>query len=238
MINTSSLIGKKIISLYNCEILGYISKFYFNKNLKVKYFVITNNCEEYVVDSSKILCLQNSSLVIRNSSSFILKENMSLILQDYILINDIEIYSTSGLELGKINNIDLDDKLNLINIQSTSNETFHKSLIFNISNNICLIKDDKNTVSLKNCRPKSVPKPKTRYNNISVSIQDDNKTNKPTIQNIKPTDTNILIDRICKKNIIAPNGEMIARLNSKITYEIVKKARLYGKLYELVKFSR
>ena len=52
------------------------------------------------------------------------------------------------------------------------------------------------------------------------------------------TDYRFLINRTITHDILALNGELIAKQNSKVTKEIINKASLYGKLMEVARYSK
>ena len=57
-------------------------------------------------------------------------------------------------------------------------------------------------------------------------------------QNKIITDFRFLIGRILSQDVIALNGEMIARKDSIVTKDIVNKASSYGKLVEIARYSK
>ena len=80
---------------------------------------------------------------------------------------------------------------------------------------------------------------------ILSELEEINNTNIPYQNNIENkqqsriiTDYRFLINRKITKDILALNGEMIAKQNSKVTKEIINKASLYGKLMEIARYSK
>lgn len=68
---------------------------------------------------------------------------------------------------------------------------------------------------------------------IKYALQDIPSTPKVILAN-----TDFLIGRKLEKNIYSQNKELIARKNSRITLEIINKAKMFYKLRELTKYSR
>lgn len=71
-------------------------------------------------------------------------------------------------------------------------------------------------------------KPKIKY-----TLKDE-----PSLPKIMFANSDFLIGRKLEKNIYSQNKELIARKNTKITLEIINKAKMFYKLRELTKFSR
>ena len=244
MIELNKIINKPVISLYNCQCLGLVSNCYVSKKWKCKYIEITNNNVQYIIETSKLLSYDNDSIIIRNSAILNLKESVELQLNQCSTLLNLDIYSTSGRMLGKINNIIFDTKYNIVSVKTDKDIELAKNSFFNISNQILLVKEPNTNIKISNCKPKSFPTAKSPYSKISVNIESETILestppkqnpiiNKPTI-----SDTSILIDRTSTKPIISNNGEVICRANARITHDIVKKARVFGKLFELIKCSK
>lgn len=60
----------------------------------------------------------------------------------------------------------------------------------------------------------------------------------PSLPKIMFANSDFLIGRKLEKNIYSHNKELIARKNTKITLEIINKAKMFYKLRELTKYSR
>ncbi len=246
MIDDKSLIGKKVFSLYSCEDLGVVTNLYISNKYKLRFLELSSKLGKYILESKHIKSYANDSIIIKNSSFVVMKENMELTLANCNNFLGLEVYTVTGKKCGEITNLNFDDKFNLINFETCDN-TFDKARIFNISKDICLVNDESLNIKISNCRPRSVPKPKARLENITVKVASpttslDKEESKikanPFLTKPQLSDTSILIDRICTKAITSNNGEVICRANSRISYDIVKKARLFGKLYELIKYSK
>ena len=69
--------------------------------------------------------------------------------------------------------------------------------------------------------------------NININQTQNSNTNNKII-----TDFRFLIGRILSQDIIAINGELIAKKDAIVTKEIVNKASHFGKLVEIARYSK
>ena len=131
-------------------------------------------------------------------------------------------------------------KYEIDKIVLNNNKEIHNKEIFNIGKSAIII-DIKKT-NLNKFRP--------IQKIITIQEKDESKVlilsaEKPmekaendTNQNTKIlTDYRFLVGRILSKDIIAMNGEIIAKKNAIVSKEIVNKASFYGKLIEIARYS-
>ncbi len=287
MINLKNIIGKKVISIYECKEVGQATNVFIAKNWKCEYIEIIHNNIKYILPIRKISAYKDDSIIIRNISALELKSNLELLLQSNISPIDCRVYSLHGKLLGTIVDVAFNDKLYLDSIRLDDGTEYCRSQILKINDGICIIRDSKK-IFTSDFRPRGVPHKKAQYADISVKIVEVDKTcseSKPLEQssanttnltapytdidktlhdtsnestnnkllqhspnsttpystNIEPvriSDTNMLMGRKCTKNISNINGEIIVHEGDIIGTTHIKNARIYGKIYELVKYSR
>lgn len=247
MIHSTDLVNKNVISLFDCKSVGTVDKLYIGKNWKCEYIGVHSLDLDYLISTKDIMSCTFDSIVIGNNSVLKLTQTFQLQLTNYMTLDSVAVYDFYGKYLGKIAKISLDDKYKIIDITLDNSNTITPREIFNISSSVCILKGDKNK-SVKSYKPKAVPKINIVSQNYIVKTESE-----PITHNIveEPTSTintpsvaksipkfNMLIGRICTKDITLPNGEIIVRHSSKINSNIIHKSQIYGKLYELVKYSK
>ena len=109
--------------------------------------------------------------------------------------------------------------------------------IINIGNNIILVSSE--PVKINKFRPRLSTKPKQLIENKVIMLTEPQYKEKPKeVQTNKIiTDFRFLTGRTLNKDILATNGELIAKKDSIITKEIVNLASMYGKLVEIARYS-
>ncbi len=254
MIEEKNLVGKEIISIYDCQSFGKSSGMYITKRKKCAYIALSYNDISYILPTKSIVEHSSDCIMIRNKSVLQPICNMAKELEECSLLTSAKAYTLSGKDLGCISNVILDEKYNITSIATSSGDNVDSSNIFNLRDGICIVRND-SPANLNKYKPRSVPKPKAKHQEIIVSALSDNNSNIAPEQKtetqqinipqkkispaakISISDTSILLDRVVTKRIIANNGEIIAREKAKITKDIIRMARINGKLYELVRYS-
>lgn len=247
MIHSTDLVNKNVISLFDCKSAGTVDKLYIGKNWKCDYIGVHSLELDYLLSTKDILSCNYDSIVIGNNSVLKLEDTYELRLTNYMTLACISVYDFYGKYLGKISQISLDDKYKIVSMSLDNSNTITPREIFNISSSVCILKGDKNK-SVKSYKPKTIPKINIVSQNYIVKTESEPITHNiveeptptihtPSVAKSIPT-VNMLIGRICTKDITLPNGEIIVRRSSKINSNIIHKSQIYGKLYELVKYSK
>jgi sporulation protein YlmC with PRC-barrel domain len=240
MFKVSELISMKVISIYESDYLGIIQNMYFdNKQKKCKYIKISNDDKDYsqIIKCNNIFFIGKECVFIKNSNSIDLEINYDKELKTQSTLINKDVYSIKGDYIGKCNDIILDKEYSIKKIILNNKKEIENSNIVNIGK-IILISNT--PINLSKFRAKqNIIKPTTNTTKTKVIILEkpQQKENKE-IKNIKIiTDYKFLIGRILNKDIIAINGEVIAKKDSIVTKDIVNRASSYGKLLEISRHS-
>ena len=143
MINLKNIIGKKVISIYECKEVGQATNVFIAKNWKCEYIEIIHNNIKYILPIRKISAYKDDSIIIRNISALELKSNLELLLQSNISPIDCRVYSLHGKLLGTIVDVAFNDKLYLDSIRLDDGTEYCRSQILKINDGICIIRDSK-----------------------------------------------------------------------------------------------
>ena len=251
MFSLSQLINKDVISIYDCEKIGKVSGILVNKNLKCTYIIITHENINKVIQPKDILKYSNDSLLIRNKSCVNLVDNLELSILGQSKMLGVSVYDVDGNYIGKISDVNFLNYFKLFTI-TIDEKTFDIRKIFNISDSLCLIKNNNLKTKLSNYKPKGIPNIKQNDQEIKVEVLNNINDNPTKMEQINLHENNqsysksntkgnfdysILIGRKLKRNITSQNGEILLRVNSYIVKENIKTIRTFGKLYEVLKYS-
>ncbi len=249
MYKISEIISLPVITLYESEFQGTAYNIIFDcKTQKCKFLCLLNEEDniEKVVNIDDIYKIGTHCIFIKNTSCIELKSNYDYLACNYSSLINLPIYSLNGENVGTTLDIELDNRFNLEKIHLNNGNILDKNTLVNIGKSTILISDT--NVNISKFKPKLKPAPKKDCPNkviILSELEEINNTNIPYQNNIENkqqsriiTDYRFLINRKITKDILALNGEIIAKQNSKVTKEIINKASLYGKLMEIARYSK
>lgn len=254
----SELISKPVLNLYNGKIEGTIKNVCFDntfkKILNIKMF--DNDEEEYLIETSKIYCIGENSIVIKNSEALIntINENTC---EEKNPIN-LNIYTISGSFFGKLIDIEFNNKFEATTFITDNNTKIKREQIINISQSIIVNDTDKKIV-LNNFKPKIKVQIKPENKNVITilpRIEDEqkDKIQLPQIETMPKKEPfkiynqatpqkligngNFLIGRKAVKTIYGINNEIIIKKDNIINAKNLENAKKHSKLVELTLFSK
>jgi len=242
----SEIISLPVISLYESEHVGIIHNILFDyKSKKCSYAIIFNDNDSMlkIIKMSDIYEIGKDCIFIKNKTQLELETNCQKELEIHSSLINLNVYNLKGENIGISTDILVNNKYELIKVILNNGIEINTSEIFNISKSTLLIDSQKTSIYKFKPRPKII---KFKETESKVMILSDFITEKEkkttniitTQQNSKIiTDFRFLVGRILNKDIIAMNGELIAKKDTIITKDIVNKASSYGKLVEIARYS-
>lgn len=137
----SEIISKPVLNLYTGKIEGTVKNAYFdNAYKKIQYFkIFDDDEEEYLLDCTKIFSVGKTCLVIKNG------EALTIVVEELFKENNpinLNIYTTSGERLGRLNDVEFNDTFEVTNYKFL-NANLLPSSIINIGENIIVNTSEK-----------------------------------------------------------------------------------------------
>ena len=237
MWKVSNIISSFVVSVFDGQVEGVVNNILFNNKKQAKYLIISRNDEEFfVLDTKDIYKLGNNTVIIKNSTVLNLMDNKEQEIKDcFSPINSI-VVNIDGDFLGYVIDINLDEKFNIISVNSQDEKTINLKQILNLSDSAIIVcSNNKIVPKLSRFKQKEKIKIPTKNNeNLTVEIMDKNNTILPqrTVANF-----NFLLNRKVSKNIVNFNGEIIIKENQIINSKVLDIAKINGKIRELTKYS-
>ena len=234
----SNLIGKPVVSIFDGNIDGYVKGVFVDRRLsKITMLSIFD-------DESQVEKFANlTDLVALDGDAIMLKNNQSIMLAETFAFEDInligfKVFDIEGKYLGKIADVEFDEKLTLQDIVLQDKQILKKSNVLKVGNNLLITYLEKRVTI-------SCYKPKTKFfdkttKNVKVEIQENTHKERKTRAYPKKVLTRgyeFLIGRKVGKNIYTENHQLIAKKQSKITSQTIDTASQNGKLKELTTYS-
>lgn len=229
MVNVSELISLPVINLYDLDYEGTIEKVCFDKNsLRPMCLLIYSESDEMLkaLEYKNVFKICKDCVFIANSTKITLYENRELELSDLICPLNAMCYDLDGIKLGKITEICVENRV--LHSIKIGEKTIPKSNVLKWSDKLILVGENK--VNINRFRPK-------------LKIKNDKNTQQiVSTMSLNPmrtiTNYDFLLKRKVAKDIVNPNGEIIAKSGTIITFNLINKLKYYGKLKELTLNSK
>lgn len=230
MTKLSELISKPVISLYNCECVGFVYNVLFDKQTKsIKYLTILDeeNEIEYVISTKQIVNISNDAVVIRNSEELLLKQSTDLSLSNLENLIMKKIYNIDGQAYGLVKDFAFDERYKVVNILTDTNQEIETIKVIKIES-IILCSDTKINLSRFKKKVKF-----ERSNNFKVEIQQ----NTPKLPIKAIINEDLLLNRVVYNNIYDENNKLLIKSNTMISPATISLAKKHGRLKELTRYS-
>lgn len=254
----SEIISKPVLNLYNGKIEGTIKNACFDNTFKkiLSLKMFDNDEEEFSIDTSKVYCVGENSIVIKNSESLTSTINESSC-QENNPIN-LNTFTISGNFIGKLVDVELNNKFEAEVFITDNNTKIKREQIVNISQSI-IVNDTDKKIILNNFKPKVKIQTKQKNNIITIlpKIEDTQKNNNEQKSNTETTQKkeafkiynqptpqkligngSFLIGRKAVKTIYGINNEIIIKKDNIINAKNLENAKKHSKLVELTVFSK
>ncbi len=232
----SEIISSTVISLFESSEVGIIYNITFDhKTKKCKYVYVLNEETNiiYTLKYSNIIIFGKDCTYIKNISTLELADNLISEFGNSTTPLNKKVYSLDGSYIGTCKDAEIDENGTIANLTLDSME-MSANKILNIGTVIIAGEEKFNTNKYK---PNSNIKKIKANNESKVVILDTEPHLQNTSQNKIITDARFLMGRKIIQDILAFNGELIARSGATITKDILNKASNYGKLVEIARYS-
>ena len=230
MTKLSELISKPVISLFNCEYVGYITNALFDKEKKtLKYLIIYDDVNdiEYVVETKHIVNFSNDAISIRNNELLELKQSLDLKLLSYENIIFKNTYSTTGQSYGFVKDVLINENYKITELVLNNDELLLTKNIIKIGK-IIICGDKKISLSRYKLKPQIL-----KNENYAVTIQ----STKPKLPIKATINEDLLLNRTVYNTIYDSQNNAIIKANTIVNNSVINIAKKYGKLKELTRYS-
>lgn len=234
-----------VLSLYEGELIGTVNKLYFDKKLKklISLEVLGENDTKFLLPTKNIYHIGKNAITIKNNLAINLKVEETCLCVCPI---GAKAYTIRGEYLGTIKEVSLNEKFLTDKFSLDNGNLIPSSSLASCGKNTVIFFDNTEKINIQKFVPNKVPKLfKTEVETQTVSTLPadvepaENKavveveTAKANLQN-----TDFLIGRICTKDIFNFNNELLIKAHSVINKKHLKEINKFGKLRELMLFSK
>lgn len=259
MYNTTEIISKPVINLYNGKLEGTVKNICFDQKLKKATSLILfedEDGEECILSINKVYKIGKDAITIKNSEGLLPTLFASKVEYNNQINN--EVYNLEGEKLGIVSDIVLSESYKIEKFLIGAQEYTPESVISYGDNNL-VINSSGAKYSKDSYKPKIIQKPKQldlvkilpkmpeptddklpkiEFNELDIKPKQNYKISENPLPQRMITSQNYLLGRKIIKTIYGSNNEIIAKKDCLITEKILLAAKSHNKLVELAVFSK
>ena len=228
-----------ILSLYEGEIIGKVNKLFFDKKLKKlsEIEIVGEDGVKMILPTKNIYNVGKNALTIKNNQSIILRNTVE---KDLVAPIGSKAYSIGGEFLGVVDEITLTSKFLTEKIVLDNGALLDFKFIASCGKNTIIFNSMGEKFNLKNFMPEIQPKTfKEDDVEIAHAMPVEEEENVQEIEHKKVVqNSDFLLGRICVKDITNFNNEILIKANTVINKKNLKEINKYGKLKELMIYSK
>lgn len=226
-----------VLSLYEGELLGKVDKLYFDKKLKKLCGVelVGDDGEKLMLPTKNIYNIGKNAITVKNNQAVSFSQGDNMFFPAPI---NSKVYSLKGEYFGCVKELYFDDKYLTKKVVLDSGFELDVSEITSIGRNVIVFSKENKNINLK-LNPQKKPKNlKTQIVQLATSLPLTEEANKEEQKEISIQNTDFLIGRICVKDIFNFNNELLIKAHSVINKKNLKEINKFGKLKELMLYSK
>lgn len=244
----NEFLGLSVLSLYEGELLGVVDKLYFDKKLKklMELELVGEEGNKLILPTKSIYHIGRNAITIKNNQAVQLKVEDSEFVASPI---NSKAYTIRGEYLGVIKEISLNEKFLTEKFSLDNDKALDVNSLASSGKNTTIFYESTDKINIKKFTPQKSPK--IFKSNIvqTAEIMPEPASEKPSEQsnlNIveveapKPNIQNadFLLGRVCTKDIFNFNNEILIKAHAVITKKNLKEINKFGKLRELMLYSK
>lgn len=233
MYRYNEIISQPVLSLYEGELLGVVDKLLFDKKLKklVALTLVGADGLKFSLSTKNIYRIGKNAITIKNNQCVELKTENSNLISAPI---GSKAYSIQGEFLGVIENININEKFLTTQIELDNQVVLSSNLVASSSKNTIIFFNKNDNPNTKQFSPhkQAEASPKASVNQTSIKESEEKPKQKINFS------SDFLIGRICTKDIFNFNNEILIKAHSVITKKNIKELIKFGKIRELMLYSK
>lgn len=234
MYRYKEIISKPVLSLYEGELLGVVDKLLFDKKLKklVELTLVGEDGLKFILPTKNIYRIGKNAITIRNNQCVELQTDNSNLITAPI---KSKAYSIQGEFLGVIEDVYINEKFLTTQIELENKTVISTNMVASSSKNTIIFFNKNDNINIKQFLPHKTEENKTNLNiNISTKLEEQQNKHKQKLN----FSSDFLVGRICTKDIFNFNNEILIKAHSVITKKNIKELIKFGKIRELMLFSK
>lgn len=248
MFYCNEFLGLNVLSLYEGELLGVVDKLYFDKKLKrlIELELVGEEGNKLILPTKSIYHIGKNAITVKNNQAVQLKVEDT----DFVTcpINS-KAYTIRGEYLGVIKEISLNEKFLTEKFSLDNEKALDISALASSGKNTTIFYENTDRVNVKKFTPQKSPKVfKSNLVQTAEIMPTTAKTEvqgeqNPNVVEVEAPKANVqsadfLLGRVCTKDIFNFNNEILIKAHAVITKKNLKEINKFGKLRELMLYSK
>lgn len=241
-------VSLSVLSLYEGELLGTVERLYFDKDLKklVELELVSDDGKRLTLLSKNIYHIGKNAITVKNNQAVSIKIENNTLFSSPI---SSKAYSLNGEFLGLVKEMSFDEKFKTDKLILDNEKALELENLASCGKNTVIFYDNNDKVDVKKFVPQKTPKLFKKFNTQIAKILPSETKQEEILENenIVPVTksspkidqaSNFLIGRVCTKDIYNFNNELLVKAQSTVTKKTLKEVNKYGKLRELMLYSK
>ena len=228
-----------VLSLFEGELLGKVDKLYFDKKLKklINIELIGEDGAKMLLPTKNIYHVGKNAITVKNNQSVLFNSKDG---ENYLAPIGSKAYSINGEFLGVVQELCFDEKYCTLKVLLENDKILEIEKLAKYGKNTMIFNLDEKKVNMKKFTPMETPK-------IFKTEDDKTVSTLPVQENVVPIETGrvnamhnaeFLVGRKCLKDIVNFNNELLIKAQAVITKKALKEIEKFGKLRELMLYSK
>lgn len=227
-----------VLSLYEGELLGKVDKLFFDKKLKklIEIELVGEDGSKLSLETKNIYHIGKNAITVKNNQAVNLKVDETTL---YACPINSKAYSITGEFLGVIKEISVNEKFITQKISFDNNNVIDVENIASFGKNTVIFYGD-TKINMKKFEPYKTPKIfKQKVQQLVQSMPVEENSNVVLIEKPKHIqNADFLLGRVCTKDIFNFNNEILIKAHTIINKKNLKEVNKFGKLRELMLYSK
>ena len=230
-----------VLSLYEGELLGKVNKLYFDKKFKklIEIELLGENGAKLILPTKNIYNIGKNAITIKNNQQVIMKVEET----EYPASpQNSKAYSINGEFLGVVKDLCFNEKYITQKVLLDNESTLDVDKIASYGKTTIIFYMGNERINLNKFIPASSPKSfKQEVNSIASTLPVEEKENVVLVETQIKTQlesSEFLLGRVCVKDIFNFNNELLIKANSLVNKKNLKEINKYGKLRELMLYTK
>lgn len=249
----NDLLSLSVLSLYEGELIGKVDKLYLDKKMKklASLELIGENDTRYLLPTKNIYHIGKNAITVKNNQAVSLKVEQQPMLTAPL---GAKAYSIKGSFLGIVKELSINDNFVSVKFSLDNNSVLDVSELASCGKNTIIFYEKDERVNVARFKIKNSPKvfkseikqqakilpTEIQQKEMAITTPPVEQINTSKLVEIKQTAKNpdFLIGRICTKDIFNFNNELLVKSHAVITSKHLKEINKFGKVRELMLYSR
>lgn len=228
-----------VLSLYEGELLGKVDKLLFDEKLKklIELELIGEDGAKLKLKTKDIYNVGKNAITIKNNNAISIKTESN---REFYEPLGCKVFSINGEFLGVAEDVVLNNKFVVEKLVLNNNELLDINKLASCGKNAVVFFTNEEKINVKNFTPNKnfkMPKLQNKQEVLILPVEKDEQEINNNTQ-VQFQNANFLLGRTCVKDIVNFNNEILIKAQTVVNKKNLKEVNKFGKLRELMLYSK